>query len=50
MDSGQGSLGLLSTNDKLYHSLSDSAVSLSEFLKEFRQNPRKYLTVKLKIF
>ena len=50
MDRGEGSLGLLSTNDKLYHSLSDSAASLSEFLKEFRQNPRKYLTVRVKIF
>lgn len=50
MDSGQGSLGLLSTNDKLYHSLSDSAASLSEFLKEFRQNPKKYLTVRVRLF
>ncbi len=50
MDSGQGSLGLLSTNDKLYHSLSDSAASLTEFLKEFRKDPRKYLTVKVKLF
>jgi phospholipid/cholesterol/gamma-HCH transport system substrate-binding protein len=50
MDSGQGSLGLLSTNDKLYQSLSQSATSLSEFLTEFKQNPKKYLTVKVKIF
>jgi phospholipid/cholesterol/gamma-HCH transport system substrate-binding protein len=50
MDSGQGSLGLLSTNDKLYRSLSESAGSLSEFLKEFRQNPKKYLTVKVRLF
>jgi len=50
MDAGEGSLGLFSRNDKLYHSLSDSATSLSEFLKEFKQNPKKYLTVKVKIF
>jgi phospholipid/cholesterol/gamma-HCH transport system substrate-binding protein len=50
MDRGQGSLGLLSTNDKLYNSLSESARSLSQFLKEFQQNPKKYLTVHVKIF
>ena len=50
MDKGDGSLGLLSTNSKLYSNLSESAQSLREFLTELRQNPRKYLTLHLKIF
>jgi phospholipid/cholesterol/gamma-HCH transport system substrate-binding protein len=50
MKNGQGSLGLLSTDNKLYNNLSASAVSLREFLNEFRKNPRKYLTLHLHIF
>lgn len=50
MDRGEGSLGLLSTNDKLYKSLSQSADSLGEFLTEFRKDPRKYLTVRIRLF
>lgn len=50
MDRGEGSLGLLSTNTNLYSNLSASAQSLREFLSEFRQNPKKYLTVHVRIF
>jgi phospholipid/cholesterol/gamma-HCH transport system substrate-binding protein len=50
MESGQGTLGLLSTDKKLYSNLSESMNSLREFLVEFRRNPKKYLTVKVKIF
>ncbi len=47
---GQGSLGLLSTDSKLYDNLSQSAETLREFLAEFRKNPKKYLTLHLRIF
>jgi phospholipid/cholesterol/gamma-HCH transport system substrate-binding protein len=50
MAQGKGSLGLLSTNTKLYDNLSASMQSLRDFLAEFRKNPRKYLTVHVKIF
>ncbi len=50
MARGEGSLGLLSTNTKLYDNLTQSAQALREFLDEFKKNPRKYLTVHVRIF
>jgi phospholipid/cholesterol/gamma-HCH transport system substrate-binding protein len=50
MAEGKGDLGLLSTNTKLYDNLSQSMQSLRDFLTEFRKDPRKYLTVHVKIF
>jgi phospholipid/cholesterol/gamma-HCH transport system substrate-binding protein len=50
MEKGEGTLGLLSTDKTLYNNLSESSRSLREFLAEFRQNPKKYLTVRVKIF
>jgi phospholipid/cholesterol/gamma-HCH transport system substrate-binding protein len=50
MVKGQGSLGLLSTNSQLYDNLTQSAKTLREFLAEFRKNPKKYLTLHLRIF
>lgn len=47
---GQGTLGKLSTDPTLYNNLSESSKSLREFLTEFRQNPKKYLTLRLRIF
>ncbi len=50
MAKGQGSLGLLSTNTKFYDNLTQSSEALREFLDEFRKNPKKYLTVHVRIF
>jgi phospholipid/cholesterol/gamma-HCH transport system substrate-binding protein len=50
MAQGKGSLGLLSTDTKLYDNLSASMQSLREFLTEFRKNPKKYLTLHIRIF
>lgn len=50
MAQGEGTLGKLSTDPSMYNSLSDSARSLESFLAEFRKNPRKYLTLHLRIF
>jgi phospholipid/cholesterol/gamma-HCH transport system substrate-binding protein len=50
IEQGQGTLGKLSTDPTLYNNLSTSSQSLQEFMTEFRKNPRKYLTVQLKIF
>jgi phospholipid/cholesterol/gamma-HCH transport system substrate-binding protein len=47
---GQGTLGKLSTDTTLYNNLSSSSDSLKEFLTEFRKNPKKYLTLRLRIF
>ncbi len=50
MEKGQGTLGKLSTDPALFNNLNESARSIREFLTEFRQNPRKYMTVHVKIF
>lgn len=50
MANGKGSLGLLSTDTTLYNNLSQSMQSLRDFLTEFKKNPKKYLTVHVKIF
>lgn len=50
IDRGEGSLGKLSTDPTLYNNLGASAASLREFLSEFRKSPKKYLTVKMRIF
>lgn len=50
MEKGEGTLGLLSTDKTLYNNLSESSKSLRDFLTEFRKNPKKYMTVHVKIF
>jgi phospholipid/cholesterol/gamma-HCH transport system substrate-binding protein len=50
IEQGQGSLGRLSSDPALYNNLSESSQSLKEFLTEFRKNPKKYLTLKFRIF
>jgi phospholipid/cholesterol/gamma-HCH transport system substrate-binding protein len=50
IEQGQGTLGKLSTDPTLFNNLSDSSQSLREFLTEFKKNPRKYLTIRLRIF
>jgi len=50
MEKGEGTLGLLSTDKTLYDNLSASAKSLREFLTDFQKNPKKYLTLRVKIF
>jgi phospholipid/cholesterol/gamma-HCH transport system substrate-binding protein len=50
MDQGQGTLGKLSTDPMLYNNLSQSSQSLRDFLTEFKKSPKKYLTVRVRVF
>ncbi|MBZ5513515.1 MAG: MlaD family protein [Acidobacteriia bacterium] len=50
IDQGQGTLGKLSTDPTLFNNLSTSSQSLREFLTEFRKNPKKYLTLRIRLF
>ena len=50
MADGQGTLGKFSTDPTLYNNLSESSKSLRDFLTEFKKSPKKYLTLKLRIF
>lgn len=50
INQGEGTLGKLSTDPTMYNNLDNSAQALKEFLTEFRKNPKKYLTVKMRLF
>jgi phospholipid/cholesterol/gamma-HCH transport system substrate-binding protein len=50
IERGEGTLGKLSTDPTMFTNLSESAESLKEFLTELRKNPKKYLTVRLRLF
>jgi phospholipid/cholesterol/gamma-HCH transport system substrate-binding protein len=50
INSGQGTIGQLMVNPQLYDSLNGTTQELHELLKAFRSNPKKYLTIQLKLF
>jgi phospholipid/cholesterol/gamma-HCH transport system substrate-binding protein len=50
MNAGQGTLGQLIVNPALYDSATGSTRELNELLKDFRANPKKFLSIKLHIF
>ena len=45
INSGEGSLGLLVNDDKLYQNLQESSKSLDELLKDLKSNPGRYVHV-----
>ncbi len=50
IEQGQGTLGKLSTDPTMYNNLSTSTQSLRDFLTDFRKDPKKYLTVRVRLF
>lgn len=50
IDRGQGTVGQLFKNSELYDNLNKTAVSTHDLLQAFRENPKKYLTIQMKIF
>jgi phospholipid/cholesterol/gamma-HCH transport system substrate-binding protein len=50
VNSGQGTIGQLLTNPALYDSATGSTRELHELLKDFRANPKKFLTIRLRVF
>ena len=48
--SGKGTLGKLITDDTLYNNLTTFSAESTQMIKDFRQNPKKYLTIQLKLF
>lgn len=50
LNSGQGTLGQLLVNPQLYESLNGTAQEIQAFMKDFRANPKKFLSIKLGLF
>jgi phospholipid/cholesterol/gamma-HCH transport system substrate-binding protein len=50
LEKGQGTAGMLLHDDKLYNNLNQTSSEVVKLLYDFRQNPKKYLTIKLTIF
>ncbi len=50
INKGEGTLGQLLTNPALYESLDGTTREVRALLKDFRANPKKFLTIQLKIF
>lgn len=50
VNSGQGTIGQLMNNPSLYESLDGTMREVHSLLKDFRANPKKFLTIKLVLF
>jgi len=47
---GQGTVGKLLTDDRLYTDVDNFAGEATRMIQDFRKNPKKYLTIKLDLF
>jgi phospholipid/cholesterol/gamma-HCH transport system substrate-binding protein len=50
LEEGKGTAGKLFKDDTLYNNLNATLTSTQDLLKAFRENPKKYLSIKLHIF
>lgn len=50
LNAGEGTLGQLLVNPQLYESLNGTAREVQGVMKDFRANPKKFLTIHLKLF
>jgi phospholipid/cholesterol/gamma-HCH transport system substrate-binding protein len=50
LEAGQGTAGKFLKDETLYNNVNQVAVEAQAFMKAFRENPKKYLSIKLHIF
>jgi phospholipid/cholesterol/gamma-HCH transport system substrate-binding protein len=50
LEKGEGSFGLLLKDERLYNNINNVSGEVTKLLYDFRQNPKKYLSVKVTIF
>jgi phospholipid/cholesterol/gamma-HCH transport system substrate-binding protein len=47
VDRGEGTLGKLTKDDKLYNNLNEAAVNFSKLAEDIRKQPKKYINLKI---
>ncbi len=50
VEAGKGTLGLLAKDEQLYRNLNDISSEMTKLIYDFRQNPKKFLTIKFELF
>jgi len=50
IEEGKGTLGRLAKDEELYNNLNELSSELVKFIYDFRQNPKKFLTIKFELF
>ncbi|MGH9831396.1 MAG: MlaD family protein, partial [Blastocatellia bacterium] len=50
LEKGEGTAGLLLRDERLYNNVNNLSAEITRLLYDFRQNPKKYLSVKVTIF
>ncbi|HET9532699.1 MAG TPA: MlaD family protein [Blastocatellia bacterium] len=50
LNKGEGTAGMLLHDDKLYNSFNQMSTEMVKLLYDFRQNPRKYLSIRVSLF
>lgn len=50
LEKGQGTFGLLLKDERLYNNINTLSGEITKMIYDFRQNPKKYLSVKVTIF
>jgi len=50
LEKGEGTMGLMLKDARLYNNANNLSAEVTKLLYDFRQNPRKYLSVKVTIF
>jgi phospholipid/cholesterol/gamma-HCH transport system substrate-binding protein len=50
MERGEGTMGMILKDERLYNNANNLSAEVTKLLYDFRQNPRKYLSVKVTIF
>jgi len=50
VDEGEGTLGLLGTDETLYQDVKKMVRSVETIIEDIRRDPKKYLNVEVKVF
>ena len=50
LEKGEGTMGMMLKDERLYNSANNLSAEVTKLLYDFRQNPRKYLSVKVTLF